>query len=130
MNQKYIYVDGKKVYVTDKVYRAYKKEKNHADYLDRMQMKNKVFGFGDYNLSVEDIPDDNVDIENIIKTKMLIEDLYRAIDTLSDEEKYIVNSLFFEERTIRDVAKLKNVSSKKIFNLKHKILEKLKELLK
>lgn len=33
--EKYIYVKGKKIYVPDEVYRAYKKELNHESHLKR-----------------------------------------------------------------------------------------------
>ena len=85
--EKYIYVKGKKIYVSDEVYRAYKKELNHEAHLKRLDRKHKVFHFGDYNISVVDIADNTVDVEKIIETKMRIEDLYRALDSLNDEER-------------------------------------------
>ena len=60
-------------------YRAYKKELNHEDHLKRLDRKHNVFHFGDFNTSIVDVADDTVDVEKIIETKMLIEDLYRAL---------------------------------------------------
>ena len=34
--EKYIYVKGNKIYVSDEVYRAYKKELNHEAHLKRL----------------------------------------------------------------------------------------------
>lgn len=127
--EKYIYVRVKKITVSDEVYRAYKKELNHEAHLKRLDRKHKVFHFGDFNTSIVDIADNTVDVEKIIETKMLIEDLYRALDSLNYEERKVIDSLYFKEMTIRDLAKEQQVSSKKIFNFRNKILKKLKEIL-
>ena len=128
-DNKYIYVRGKKVIVSDEVYRAYKKELNHEAHLNRMDRKHRVYGFEDYKLNLNSIEDENVDIEKIIETKMRIEDLYQALGKLNDEERKIIDSLYFKEMSIRDLAEEQKVSSKKIFNLRNKILKKLKVLL-
>ena len=69
---KYIYVRGKKIKVSDEVYKAYKKELNHEAHLNRQSRKHKVYGFEDYKLDLNSIADENVDIEKIIETKMRI----------------------------------------------------------
>ena len=72
---------------------------------------------------------ENVDIEKIIETKMRIEDLYQALEKLNDEERKAIDSLYFKEMTILDLTKEQQVSSKKIFSFRNKILKKLKEML-
>ena len=127
--EKYIYVRGKKITVSDEVYKAYKKQLNHESHLNRLNRKHKVYGFEDYKLDLNSIVDENVDIEKIIETKMRIEDLYQALEKLNDEERKVIDSLYFKEMTIRDLAKEQQVSSKKIFSYRNKILKKLKEML-
>lgn len=129
MSGKYIVVKNKKVYVSDEIYKAYKKELNHEAHLNRLNRKHKVFGFEDYKVDLNSIVDGNVDIEKIVETKMRIEDLYQALEKLNDKERKVIDSLYFKEMTIRDVAKEHQVSSKKIFNFRNKILEKLKKML-
>ena len=80
-------------------------------------------------LDLNSIVDENVDIEKIIETKMRIEDLYQALEKLNDEERKVIDSLYFKEMTIRDLAKEQQVSSKKIFSFRNKILKKLREML-
>ena len=128
-DRKYIYVKGKKIYVSDELYKAYKKQINHESHLNRLNRKHKVYGFEDYKLDLNSIVDENVDIEKIIETKMRIEDLYQALEKLNDEERKVIDSLYFKEMTIRDLAKEQQVSSKKIFSYRNKILKKLKEML-
>ena len=128
--EKYIYVKGKKVTVSDEVYKAYKKQINHEAHLNRLGKKHKVYGFEDYKIDLNSIADENVDVEKIIETKMMIEDLYQALEKLNDEERKVIESLYFKEMTIRDLAKEQQVSSKKVFSFRNKILKKLREILK
>lgn len=127
--EKYIYVKGKKIIVSDEVYRAYKKELNHEAHLKRLDRKHKVFHFGDFNTSIVDIADNTVDVEKIIETKMLIEDLYRALDSLNDEERKLIEALYFEDKNLAEVAKQGDTNPMKISRLRNKILEKLRKLL-
>lgn len=127
--EKYIYVKGKKITVSDEVYRAYKKEINHEAYLKILDRKHGVFHFGDYNTSIVDIVDNTVDVEKIIETKMLIEDLYHALDSLNDEERKLITALYFEDKTLTEVAKQGDTNPMKISRLRNKILEKPRKLL-
>ena len=102
---------------------------SNESHLNRLNRKHKVYGFEDYKLDLNSIVDENVDIEKIIETKMRIEDLYQALEKLNDEERKVIDSLYFKEMTIRDLAKEQQVSSKKIFSYRNKILKKLKEML-
>ena len=117
--EKYIYVDGKKIYVSDEIYREYKKLKNREEYLSRLDRKYRDLYFTSENDAIENIVDKSVNVEKIIETKLRIGDLYKALDNLNEEERKI----------IRNLAKEKDVSSKKIFTLRNKILQKLKKLL-
>ncbi|MGP1568336.1 MAG: sigma-70 family RNA polymerase sigma factor [Peptoanaerobacter stomatis] len=127
--EKYIYVKGKKIYVSDEVYRVYKKELNHEAHLKRLDIKHCVFHFGDFNTSVVDIADKSVDVEKIIETKMLIEDLHRVLNNLNEEERNLIKLLYFDDKTLIEVAKQRNTNPMKISRLRNKILEKLRKLL-
>ena len=111
------------------MYRAYKKEINHEAHLKRLDIKHGVFHFGDFNTSVVDIADKSIDVEKIIETKMRIEDLYRALDSLNDEERNLIKLLYFDDKTLIEVAKQRNTNPMKISRLRNKILEKLRKLL-
>lgn len=127
--EKYIYVRGEKITVSDEVYKAYKKELNHEAHLKRLDKKHKVFHFGNFNTSIVDIADNTVDVEKIIETKMRIEDLYRALDSLNDEERNLIEALYFDDKTLTEVAKKEDTNPMKISRLRNKILEKLRKLL-
>ena len=127
--EKYIYVRGEKITVSDEVYKAYKKELNHEAHLKRLDRKYKVFHFGDFNTNIVDIADNTVDVEKIIETKMRIEDLYRALDSLNDEERKLIEELYFDDKTLTEVAKKEDTNPMKISRLRNKILEKLRKFL-
>ena len=128
-DNKYIYVRGKKIYVSDELYKAYKKQINHEAHLNKMDRKHRVYGFEDYKIDLNSISDENVDIENIIETKMLIEDLYRALSNLNEEERNLIKLLYFDDKTLIEVAKQRNTNPMKISRLRNKVLEKLRKLL-
>lgn len=127
--EKYIYVKGKKIYVPDEVYRAYKKELNHEAHLKRLDRKHKVFHFGDFNTSIVDIVDNTVDVEKIIETKMLMEDLDRALLSLNEDERNLIEALYFDDKTLIEGAMQRNTNPMKISRLRNKVLEKLRKLL-
>ena len=128
MAEKYIYVEGKKIYVSDEVYREYKKHKNHESYLQRLDRKNRVYSLEEYADS-GDTADESIDIEKIVEMKMRMEDLYKALDKLNDKEKEVIYSIYFEEKTLKDVAKEQDTNLMKISRIRDRILKKLREML-
>lgn len=128
-DRKYIYTKGKKIYVSDELYKAYKKQINHEAHLSRLDRKHKVYGFEDYKLDVNSIVDENVDIEKIIETKMRIEDLTKAIGKLNKEERELIYAIYFEEKTLKDIANTQDTNPMKISRIRDKTLRKLKDML-
>ena len=61
---------------------------------------------------------------------MMIEEVRYAISKLNDEEREIIERLYFQEETLRSVAKARSISHLALIKRRNKILEKLRELLK
>lgn len=59
-----------------------------------------------------------------------IEQLKEALLQLNDEEYQIIKALFYDEKSLRDYAKVIGVSYGTVLYKERKILEKLKKLLK
>lgn len=127
-NTKYIYVKGKKVYVSDEVFQAYKRQKNREEYLRRLD-----FQFIDYNFSdnhgLTDLEDESMNVERIVETQILIEQLRKAIRALTDEEREIIQKIYFEEQSLRSVASDRNISHPALMKKRDKILKKLREII-
>ena len=78
-------------------------------------------------MAVQFIDADNSVEEKIIQ-KLEQEQLHKAIMELSREEKWLIQELYFEERTERDVAAELGLSQKVVNKRRQKILEKLRKL--
>ena len=65
----------------------------------------------------------------IVETQMMIESLRYAISKLNDEERDIIERLYFNDETLRSVAKLKSITHPALIKRRNKILEKLKKFI-
>jgi len=70
-----------------------------------------------------------VDIEKIIETKMRIEDLAKAIGKLNDKEQKLIHAIYFEGKTLKDIAKTHDTNLMRISRIRDKILRKLRKML-
>ena len=86
----FIYVKGKAVKVSEEVYKAYWKITEHEKYLIKKDWKNNVIPFSalDYDGHfVDNIIDERIDLEKIVEVKMQIEELNKALATLTKKKK-------------------------------------------
>ena len=128
----HIYVRGKAVPVSEEVYKAYWKITEHEKYLQRKDWKYDVIPFSamDYDGHfVDNIIDERVDLEKIVEVKMQIEELNKALATLTKKERELIEAIFYKEETLRSIGKKEKVSYQAIGKRRDKILEKLRKLL-
>ena len=129
----YLYVRGQKVKVSEDIYKVYWREKEHEKYLEQVDKKNHLLFFSSLDHDgnfVDNLADESVDVEKIIETRILIETVRKAISRLNDEERDIIERLYFNDETLSSVARSKKVSYQAIQWRKNNILKKLKVLLK
>ncbi|MGN5977219.1 sigma factor-like helix-turn-helix DNA-binding protein [Enterococcus faecalis] len=129
----YLYVRGQKVKVSEDIYKVYWREKEHEKYLEQVDKKNHLLFFSSLDHDgnfVDNLADESVDVEKIIETQILIETVRKAISRLNDEERDIIERLYFNDETLSSVARSKKVSYQAIQWRKNNILKKLKVLLK
>ena len=74
--------------------------------------------------------DETVNVEKSVETQMMIQAVREAISELNDEEREIIFRLFYEEESLRSIAKDKEISAPALLKRRNKIFEKLKKLLK
>ena len=128
----YLYVKGKAVKVSEEVYKAYWKITEHEKYLQRKDWKYDVIPFSamDYDGHfVDNITDERIDIEKIIEVKMQIEELNKALATLTKKERELIEAIFYKEESLRAIGKKEKVNYQAIGKRRDKILEKLRKLL-
>ena len=129
----YLYVRGQKVKVSEDIYKVYWREKEHDKYLEQVDRKNHLLFFSSLDHDgnfVDNLADESVDVEKIIETRILIETVRKAMSRLNDEERDIIERLYFNDETLSSVARSKKVSYQAIQWRKNNILKKLKVLLK
>ena len=131
----YLFVGDKKIDVSEKIYKEYWQETNRENYLKRLDRKNKLSYFSEFDTEEKDrtieerFADKSIDIEKLVAVKMQIAALHEALNKLNPEEREIIQALFFEEIPQRDLAKKLNISQGAVFRRKEKTLKKLKEFL-
>ena len=128
----YLYVKGKAVKVSEEVYKAYWKITEHEKYLQRKDWKYDVIPFSamDYDGHfVDNIIDERIDLEKIVEIKMQIEELNKALATLTKKERELIEAIFYKEESLRSIGKKEEVSYQAIGKRRDKILEKLRKLL-
>ena len=94
--------------------------------------KNKLllFSFLDEDGSFEEsIEDKSVDVEKLVETKEAIEELYQALSKLNDEEREIIDALYFRGETTRKAASDRGLHQTSLIRKRDKILRKLRRIL-
>ena len=128
----YLYVKGKAVPVSEEVYKAYWKITEHEKYLIKKDWKHNVISFSALDHDghfVDNIIDERIDLEKIVEVKMQIEELNKALATLTKKERKLIEAIFYKEESLRSIGKKEKVSYQAIGKRRDKILEKLRKLL-
>jgi len=128
----YLCVKGKAVLVSEEVYKAYWKITEHEKYLQRKDWKHNVISFSalDYDGHfVDNIIDERIDLEKIVEVKMQIEELNKALATLTKEERDLIEAIFFREESLKSIGEKEKVTHQAIGKRRDRILEKLRKIL-
>ena len=128
----YLYVKGKAVPVSEEVYKAYWKITEHEKYLQRKDWKHNVIPFSALDHDghfVDNIIDEKIDLEKIVEVKMQIEELNKALATLTKEERAQIEAIFFREESLKSIGEKEKVTHQAIGKRRDRILEKLRKIL-
>ena len=128
----YLYVGGRKIKVSEQIYKVYWQEREHEKYLEQVDKKNHLLFFSflnQYGNFEDNLEDKNVDVEKVVATQIMIEALRNAMSKLNEEEREIIERLYFNDETLRAVAKTQNISHPALIKRRDKILEKLKKFI-
>ena len=128
----YLYVKGKAVPVSEEVYKAYWKITEHEKYLQRKDWKHNVIPFSALDHDghfVDNIIDEKIDLEKIVEVKMQIEELNKALATLTKEERELMEAIFFREESLKSIGEKEKVTHQAISGRRDQILEKLRKIL-
>ena len=128
----YLYVKGKAVKVSEEVYKAYWKITEHEKYLQKKDWKYGVTPFSTLDNDghfVDNIIDERVDLEKNVEVKMQIEELNKALNQLTKEERELIEAIFFREESLKSIGEKEKVTDQAIGKRRDRILEKLRKIL-
>ena len=133
--KKFIYIHGMLLELSKKEYEDYYTEIERNRYCKKILQKLQVVSIDELNTD-EDMDDKQVsadiskNIEIEIERKMEIEQLRKALLELDNDEYQLIKELFFNEKTVREYARIRGIPFTTIQSRKDKIIEELRKILK
>ena len=122
----FIVIDGEQVPVSEEVYRAFKRpawaERKRRQV--RAEHERSLEQFAEDGF---DIPSDDALVDEIVADKQLLDLLMSALSKLTAEERSLIDALFYEDKSERELAKETGTPQKTINNRKRAILKKLRK---
>lgn len=130
-----IKVQGQLVPVSEEVYLTYHRMKRREIYLEERDTTNGVFYYSALDTegtNGEDVIPDLVSprVEDAAVDKLLAEKLHQCLSQLTKEEQELIFTLFFQNKSERQLAAETGIPQKTINDRRHRILVKLKKLMK
>ena len=142
---KFIYVGKEKVAVSEEIYKEFYRMQRREKYMEydvkvgRMKVDAETETV-DYIPSKEDsinrLMDQGADfndeqiIEDILCDKATLLILQEAMAALNEEEQELINAIYYEDLTVREIAKEENISHVAVIKRHKKVLDKLKKYFK
>ena len=127
-NEKYIWLNGEKVYVSEEVYHAYYRpiwrEVKQKEVRDDMEYSLNALEDSGF----EAVSDEKL-IEEIVEDKLLLDMLFQALAELTEDERSLIDALFYEDKSEREIAAETGVPHPTIHSRKNAVLKKLKKWL-
>lgn len=120
--------------ISEDDFKAFQKAKNRETYIKKLKKKHGLFSY--HSLDSDEMSGENiiidytVNIEDSVVRKIMGEMAMDSLKFLSKEDRELINLLIFENRSLRDVAKLYGVNHNTIQKKKQRILAYLKNILK
>lgn len=127
--ERYIIIDGEKVYVSEEVYREYYRPVWREVKRERVRMKIECSLEMMENSGVE-FADDSASTDETVVDKLMIEKLHMVLDELSEDERFMVDFLYFQGKSERDLAALSGTAQSTISYRKIRLINKLRKKLK
>ncbi len=125
----YITLNGKRIPVTEEVYYAFKRPAWRERKRRQVRAENELSLDALADAGFE-LPDEASLVDEIVADKLLLDMLLEALSDLTDDERFLIDALFYQEKSERMVAKETGLSKTGIHKQKEKIMSKLRDLLK
>lgn len=134
MNKKYYWKANGYLYeVSKEKYFEYKEEQNRHDYLKRNEEEAVILSLDSLGHDGKDgecfIADPNVNVEEEVIHKIMLDKLRTALEKLSAEELLLIDMLYTQMKSEREIASELGISQNAVNKRKSKLLCRLKVFL-
>ena len=133
MDKLFIPVQGCLLEVVREQYAEFYKDKERWRYLKKLDTNHSLLsleGFTDSEGNVLDfIVDEAVDVAETVVHAVMVDRLKAALPLLSDSERVLVNAIFFDELSEREVGLQLGITQSVVNKRKSKILAKLRKIM-
>ena len=131
MDKKYYWKMNGYIYeVTKEQYYRYRKEQDRHDYLREAEEEAVILSLDSLGVEGRDgenfLADPNVNVEEEVVHRIMLDKLRTALDKLSSEELMLIDLLYTQLKSEREISKLTGIPQKTVNNKKKKLLEKLR----
>ena len=130
----YVIKMGKElVPVTREVYEEYHRMERRERYLVERDQDNSLIFFSTLRAEVSstDVPirDSGVDVEEEVIKQMFLDKLPKALALLSDDEIEMIRDLYWNDISIRELARKTDTAKSTLLNKRDRVLAKLRKIL-
>lgn len=124
----FIKINGRQIPVSKEVYYAFKRpawrERKRRQVRAEKELSLEAFADAGF-----EIPSGQALVDEIVEDKLLLDMLSKALSELTEEERVLIDELFFNDKSEREIAREIGVSQPAIHKRRNRILEKLKKLM-
>ena len=124
----FIELNGRQIPVGKEVYDAFKrpawKERKRSQVRAEKELSLEAFADAGF-----EIPSGEALVDEIVEDKLVLDMLSKALSELTEEERVLIDELFFNDKSEREIAREIGVSQPAIHKRRNRILEKLKKLM-
>jgi RNA polymerase sigma factor (sigma-70 family) len=124
----FIEINGRAIPVSKEVYYAFKRpawrERKRRQVRAEKELSLEAFADAGF-----EIPSGQALVDEIVEDKLLLDMLSKALSELTEEERVLIDELFFNDKSEREIAREIGVSQPAIHKRRNRILEKLKKLM-
>jgi len=122
----FIELNGRQIPVSKEVYYVFKRpawrERKRRQVRAEKELSLEAFADAGF-----EIPSGQALVDEIVEDKLLLDMLSKALSELTDEERFLIDELFYQEKSERTVARETGLPQKTINNRKRAIINKLKK---
>jgi RNA polymerase sigma factor (sigma-70 family) len=118
----FIELNGRQIPVSKEVYYAFKRPawREHKRRQVRAEKELSLEAFADAGF---EIPSGEALVDEIVEDKLLLDMLSKALSELTEEERVLIDELFFNDKSEREIAREIGVSQPAIHKRRNRILE-------